>query len=82
MFSRPWGWRHGWHHGWHRPWYDYSIGAGLITATAINAAKKPDTVIIHDNNKQHVKRINDLEDQNDALKKRVKTLEDKLKKNK
>lgn len=74
------GWHHGWHGGWHRPWYgyDYGIGAGLVTAAALNANRQPDTVIIHDNNKQHVQRINDLEDQNDALKERLKKLEDKV----
>lgn len=78
--SRPWGWHHGWHGGWHRPWYnyDYGIGAGLVTAAALNASRQPDTVIIHDNNKQHVQRINDLEDQNDALKERLKKLEAKV----
>ena len=84
--SRPWGWHHGWHGGWHRPWYsyDYGIDAGLVTAAAINNAnRQPDTIVIQDNDNnrtKHLKRINDLEDQNDDLKRRVKKLEATLEK--
>lgn len=83
--TEAWHGHHGWHGGWggwgwHRPYYDYGIGAGLATSALINASRQPDTVIIQDNNRsaRRNERIDDLEDENAALRRRLNKLEREL----